>query len=295
MAKPYRHVLIATDFSEAATRAVRVGADLAQRFAARVTLLHAYDSILFERVVVPLSIGREDLQRQLADAARVELERIATAELADAESIDCVAVASDSPSRAIFEHAEAHGVDLCVIGTHGRSGLTRLLAGSIAESVVRNARCDVLTVRNAPKTWPPKHIVAATDLSDASRPAVARAVELGRALEAQVELLHVYDETLPIATDDGRFERVEHAHARLLAETKQAAEAYAPAPTPVVLRGKPPSRVVCEHAESLGADLVVVGTHGRTGLSQLFIGSEAQRIVRVAPSAALIVRSGEAS
>lgn len=289
--EPYRHILIATDFSEPAERAVKIGADLAQRFAARVTLLHAYDAVLFERVVAPLSIGREELERQMADTARAELERIARDHLADAEGVDCTTVAGDSPPRAIVEHAAQHGVDLCVLGTHGRSGLSRMLAGSVAESVVRNASCDVLTIRATPKSWPPSKILAATDFSDASQPAVARAVGLGEALSTTVSLAHVYDDSVPIPTPDGKFERKEHARQRLLEDTRRATETYTPAPSPVLLTGGNFARELCEHAERDGADLIVVGTHGRTGVAQVLIGSVAERVVRRAPAAALIVRS----
>lgn len=293
MSAPYQHILIATDFSDSAIPAVELGVDLVHRFAARVSLVHVYDGGIFQRAVAPMKIGREELEAQMASSARSELERLATDKLADAESIDCVPIAAEHPARAIVDHGKEHQVDLIVIGTHGRGGIGRLFAGSVAERVVRLAACDVLVVRSTPATWPPSTIVAATDFSDASQPAISRAAELSKSFEAQLELAHVFDETVPVPLPDGTFESLAHVHERFNVKLSEQAKKMSPRPSVVVLRGTSPAHALTTHAKTVESDLIVVGTHGRTGFAQVLIGSVAERVVRNAPTAALIVRSGQ--
>jgi nucleotide-binding universal stress UspA family protein len=292
MVQPYRHILIATDFSEPAEKAVKLGVDLVQRFAARVTLLHVYDATVFERAVAPLSIGHDELEKQMADSARAELERIASSQLADAEGVDCMPVPGSSPALTIVDHAKDHGVDLCIVGTHGRTGFRRVFSGSVAERVVRHASCDVLVVRQEPAAWPPEQILVGTDFSEASDPAATRASEIANALKATLTVAYVFDETVPIALPDGTFESLEHAETRLQKRAAEIAQSLEGPARSELLHGPSPAHALCEHARKPGS-LVVVGTHGRQGMAQLLIGSVAERVVRYAPTAALIVRSGE--
>ena len=89
------------------------------------------------------------------------------------------------------------------------------------------------------------------------------------------------------------FESLAHARERLRAQVAETAGAHSPSPKAAVLNGASPARALSAHAKSANADLIVVGTHGRTGIAQVLIGSVAERIVRYAPAAALIVRSGQ--
>ena len=133
MTSPARapQILFATDFSETAAEALRVAAEYAQRLGGRLHVLH---------VVVPgadwLAEPRaEQLTRGIEPAVAV----VAT-------------VAYGLPASAIVRYAEEHAIDLIVVGTHGRTGISRALTGSVAERVVRSAPCPVLTV---PRCWRP--------------------------------------------------------------------------------------------------------------------------------------------
>jgi nucleotide-binding universal stress UspA family protein len=123
-ARAVRDILLATDFSEASEPAVRVARDYAYRFGARVHLVH---------VAAPSDPG-----------AAARLGGIA-ATFAPAEVVARV-LGGPAPAAAIVGYAREHGIDLIVLGTHGRTGVSHLLLGSIAERVVRTAPCPVLTV-----------------------------------------------------------------------------------------------------------------------------------------------------
>jgi nucleotide-binding universal stress UspA family protein len=135
-------ILLPTDFSDCSARARSYACELAKRFQAEIHLLH-----VVAPVVVPAYVGYmpEELA-QPEEGAKRELEEWDDPALADATKV-VRAVASGTPFVEIVRYAREHELDLIVMGTHGRSGLTHALMGSVAEKVVRKAPCPVLTVR----------------------------------------------------------------------------------------------------------------------------------------------------
>lgn len=121
--EPVREVLLATDFSECAETAAATARYYASRFGARLHVLH----------VVWGDAGPSPRLEKLAQELRAGVPVV-------------TAVASGQPASEIVKYAAGHAIDLIVVGTHGRTGATRLLLGSVAERVVRLAPCPVLTV-----------------------------------------------------------------------------------------------------------------------------------------------------
>ena len=148
-----REVLFATDFSALAQRAAQTAADLARHFGARLHVLH----------VVGPTRDPQPAPNALGDTIE-----------ALGPGLRTVAVtATGSPSREIAAYAASHGIDLVVVGTHGRTGVSRALLGSVAEAVVRRATCRVLTVparleQGAPSPPPaePERCVVCSQISD---------------------------------------------------------------------------------------------------------------------------------
>jgi nucleotide-binding universal stress UspA family protein len=141
-----RLILAPTDFSEFSKQAVESALELAHAFGAKLLLLHVVELPAYPiEGFVPASMGTtllEDLERQASlDLARVLPEP----PNATAEVLRQVVVGT--PYRKIVEVAEAEKVDLIVMTTHGRTGLSHLVMGSVAERVVRTAPCPVLTIR----------------------------------------------------------------------------------------------------------------------------------------------------
>src|SRR6266511_5710538 len=144
-----RQILAPTDFSEFSKQAVQCAYELAQKFGAKLLLLHVVELPPYPiDGFVPARTGLlEDLQRQASlDLAQVLLE----AQGATVEIRRQVVVGI--PYRTIVEVAAAEKVDLIVMATHGRTGLSHLVMGSVAERVVRTAPCPVLTIRPAAPT-----------------------------------------------------------------------------------------------------------------------------------------------
>jgi len=150
MTRSFTHILVPTDFSTASAAALATAKELAERFGASIQLLHILEdpystSAYATEVYGYLPPGlKESWQRD----AEARLARLLPADEC-ARFGGTTAVLFGSPAKTIVEHAEQSGIDLIVMGTHGRSGVSHLLLGSVAERVVRTARCPVLTVRGA--------------------------------------------------------------------------------------------------------------------------------------------------
>jgi len=145
----FRRILVATDFAESAERALTCGVQLARRHSAELLLLHVYmDLPAYPEITAgQVEAIYEEQRRWIEDA----LERRARA--ARAEGLLARALLKTGPAAStIAETAAKEGADLIAVGTHGRSGLDRLIVGSVAERVVRLASCPVLVVKTADRT-----------------------------------------------------------------------------------------------------------------------------------------------
>lgn len=142
-----KQILCPVDFSDFSDYAMRYAALLAQKFEARLTLLHVVAPILVplpgDALVPPM---RQADLADIADACRERLTRTA-GDLAEKGIEVACQVTSGVPYLEILRMAEELHADMIVMGTHGRSGLVHLMIGSVAERVVRKAPCAVLTVK----------------------------------------------------------------------------------------------------------------------------------------------------
>jgi nucleotide-binding universal stress UspA family protein len=135
-----KNILVATDFGPASDAALKYGRALAKRFGARMHLLHAAENDFLRASVADPHVLKA------ATARRLE-ERLTAEDRAERSACAVLEVA-DRPCDAITAYAKRARIDLIVMGTHGRTGVSHLLVGSVAERVVRTAPCPVLTVRH---------------------------------------------------------------------------------------------------------------------------------------------------
>lgn len=130
------------DFSQASRAALEEAADLARRYGSELTLLHVFE---------PRGADTMAMMPEVVEQTRVELARLLGGWKAEAEGISGgtvhARVETGAAAREIVRFAEEAGCHLIVMGTHGRSGLRRLVIGSVAEKVIREAPCHVLVVR----------------------------------------------------------------------------------------------------------------------------------------------------
>ncbi|RMH57359.1 MAG: universal stress protein [Bacteroidetes bacterium] len=298
------HILVAYDYSAFANKALARALRLARVFEAELHVLYAdvlfttpHDETLPTHRGMPLEAVRAHLQETVERIAG-ELD-IPLADLAVTYAVDRDVAAAP----AILTYAEDHPIDLIVVGTHGRRGVPRLLLGSVAEEVVRAAPCPVLTVHgNEPDDARPiRRILVPIDFSRHARQALAHAKEMAHLLEAQLILQHVIQEQLhPAFYNTGIFsiydvepdieDRARAELQRFYDETDGPAAPPERAPRFVVGPGHPAHEIITL-AEEEQVDLIVMATHGRSGLERFLMGSVAERVVRRAPCSVFTVKS----
>ena len=144
-----RRILVATDFSEPAKAALDYGRSFARAYGARLCLLHVVDDIATRTAELTGSFVSVDRVQQRMEAdARARLEALLDDEDREVLRPELVVLRSGAPAQTILAFADGHQTDLIVVGTHGRTGLSRLFMGSVAQHIVRMAPCPVLTVRH---------------------------------------------------------------------------------------------------------------------------------------------------
>ncbi len=275
--EPFQTILFAADFSDASAEAFRVACSLAVEGQTRLHVLHVVET---RSVPEDTSfLGQVNIQYYEASSDRDRDERL--------EQELRMAYVPGTPVDVAYGVREGHaaaeilctagevGADLIVVGTHGRTGLSKLLTGSVATSVMRRASCPVLALHasNDPrKAEQPLTILLPSDFSENSEFALRVARELARDLGAQLTILHVapfdtyvQDMAVPVNLSLYREElerirrRVEGPDLKYPVETR-------------LIQGEPADEIIRTAAE-LGNGLIVMGTHGRTGLGRLLFGS----------------------
>ena len=148
-----QHVLVPIDFSATADRALAYAIALAQQLQARLTLLHVLDMTpvtMDEMTPGVVATYLDDLETDAQHLLQASRERVQRAGL-QGDSL----LVQGTPTQTIVDTAGEQGVDLILMGTHGRTGLAHVFLGSVAEHVVRQGPCPVLVVRRAPDTSAP--------------------------------------------------------------------------------------------------------------------------------------------
>lgn len=299
-------ILVPTDFSAPSDAAFAYARALAERFDASLHLAHA-----FEDPFTTAAFAAEmyaPLPANLRDKLLIDIERRLAEQFPPEDRTrfrGTTDIVTGPPARAIVEYSQSLGSDLIVLGTHGRGGMPHLLLGSVAERVVRTARCPVLTVRE-PVDSAIRHILVPTDFSDTADAALDYALLVAARYGASLQLLHVLDDPFVpegLAGDAYITEAPVLRSAMLRDAQNRLAHRVAPLRRGGEIEGSPGvarvdadalfghgARTIAEYAGERGADLIVIGTHGRTGVAHLLLGSVAERLVRHAPCPVLTVR-----
>jgi len=141
-----QRILLPTDFSAFSSTATKYACELATKFAAELHLLHALEVHLSSTPGFGMGLALPTYINESLKQAEKSLAGVLDPQWAAGHKI-VQAVVEGSPKVEIIRYARAHQIDLIVVATHGRTGLSHVLMGSVAESVVRTAPCPVLTVR----------------------------------------------------------------------------------------------------------------------------------------------------
>lgn len=206
------------------------------------------------------------------------------------------------PAQIVTATATAEKADLIVMSTHGRTGLTRWFMGSVTEQVLHHAPCPVLAVR---RNQPLANILLLLDGSALSERAITAAADIARITEGQLTLLRVQPPVNSIEEEELALHmRLEYgmeksAEEALLVcveeylDTVGHSETFANLPLQIVSRIGEPAEEILNYSRENHTDLIVMSTHGRTGLAKWVYGSVAEQVLRGTDTAVLIVRPEE--
>ena len=277
-------ILHPTDFSDGAARALEVAARVATAHRATLVILHA--EVLH---------GESSSEAGSALGEYVATARRLVDSLAARHPAAARVVVEPAGARTFFAHdairekaVELHA-DLIVMGTHGRRGLSRLLMGSNAERVLRQAPCHVLTVR-ADASVPPddelRELLVPVDFSECSRLGLDGALVLAANRRARVNVLHVMEPLPPWARYELGGDPRDRVKERLGAWVGDA-----PGVRHVVAKGHA-AEEIARVAEDLKVDLIVMSNRGATVADWLPVGTVTERVCRIARVPVLTMRPG---
>ncbi len=304
MTEAFRKILSPVYFDETSPAALDYARHFAQQNDGTVYLLHVVPTDEFHlhhQAYRPKEGGGAD-PVWAEKVAREKLQEIARERLGAVRYEVVIRLGSD-PATGILEAEKDLGANLVVMATHGRTGLSHLFLGSVAEKVVRESSCLVLTTHRQeelPTTQPFRKILVPVDIDNKSVVALSHARRIAEQNDGTVYPLHVVPtEEIYLHRDVYRPE--EGGGANLVqAEkvTKEKLEAIAgehlsgvryEAVTHV---SGDPARTILEVEKDLGADLVVMATHGFTGILHLMVGSLTEKLVRESFCPVLSIRGG---
>jgi nucleotide-binding universal stress UspA family protein len=297
--KAPRRILAPIDFSEASRKALEYAVQIATQADGEVQMLYVVEPPVFPEWGYAHLVIRDEKLRHTAVEKLEEWRRIVDPA---ARRITSNRVLTGDPDVKIVEAAREYAADLVVMASHGL-GLKHALLGSTVERVVRHAPCAVLTFRErvlsaedgAGRGLHPQRILVATDFSDNSRSAIHQAIALAtQNAGARVHLIYVMPTALPA---DLRHVGMALEEKSREAEARKILDAFAQSEVPEPVRGEALLRSggayheIHRAAEEMQADLIVLSTHGHSGMKHLLLGSTAERVVRYAPCPVLVTRS----
>jgi nucleotide-binding universal stress UspA family protein len=278
----YRQILVALDGSNAAHHALAV----ALRWpAARVTAA---------AVVPPPPGGLKDASPEIAAVLRAPYEEALARgrDLAATQGADLTTLLlTGEPHEAISQAARGQGADLVVIGKRGQDLPPGALMGKVTERVIGYCPLDVLVVPEEADLGL-ERLLLPVDGSRFSRRAQARALELAADVTGELVAVSVLDVPPGFAAEVPEVARDLHEKlAELVAGVAWEAQARDLSCRSTVAEGAA-YRVIVELAREWQAGLIVMGSHGRTGLKRLLMGSVTERVVGLAPCPVLVVKAG---
>ncbi|WP_457654613.1 universal stress protein [Rhodocaloribacter sp.] len=294
-------ILVPTDFSDFAAHAFDLALDLARRHGAEIHLLHTIHEIdvrTWDWITVTMPKEEEEIREELEADNAQQLFAFMAEHDTRGVTVRPVIRWGPAPAETVVAYAGETGTDLIVMGSHGRRGVRRMLLGSVTEEVVHTASCPVM-VAHVPEKSPSivRRILVPIDFSSAGAPALGWAETLASSYGARLVLLHVLEDFTPMEPYEVAFSNLIdevlpqlEAHAREALERTAASLAGKGFEAETHVEHGRPADGILDFAAGHDVGLIVMASHGRTGLERLLLGSVAARVMRSAPCPVLIVK-----
>ncbi len=314
-------ILVPTDFSEGSKHAYKFARALAQKFGGTVDFVHIIPMLKYlnesiGKLGIPLDMDKDIYPKILADAKKRikdELEINVPAELRGTTKVSI----NRKPSDAIVDFASENGYDMVVMGARG-SHNNSLFKGSTAEKVIRNSKVPVLTVQGDLPPNGVNRVLVPSDYSDLSVESLKYALCMATSLEAEITILHVlelYGTSVENEKREEGLSETESVRKKLITKfekylkdnkignsswnleqhsdqhwlVQQEGGNRKVKFNTVVLKGISAHYEIVDFASD-DTDMIVMATHGRSGLSHLFLGSTTEKVIMSSEIPVLTIR-----
>jgi len=293
----FRRLFVAIDFSPGSDEALRQAHGRAVSTGAQLAVCHIVPNELRNNLLFP-HISRITAMKiplaieHIAEAASARVTEITGRSQGEFELI----IDDGTPQALILSRAEDWHADLIIVGSHGQTSAADTLLGSVTNSIIRHAHCPVLIVRPGKSTG---RIIAGTDFSDPALPAIRAAADEAERTGAVLTVLHSLDLVwAPAAYPAMAFggapfnvspDQIKELEAIATQRLEESLKQLNVSGNTLVTTGSAGTALI-EVASERKADLIVVGTIGRTGLRRALLGSVAETVAKGAPCSILIVR-----
>jgi len=275
-----KNILVPTDFSECARFAVNTAIDIAKKNDATIHLLHVVDIPLTSYDAGMNTYENIPETMFLMEHAKKNMEKLIAEKVFDGVNITTI-VEFDLTYARISNEAKNKKADLIVMGSHGASGFKELVLGSNAERVVRFSECPVLTIKKDRTIFNPENIVLASDFTEDSDAFFKQFFNFSSLFDAHLHLLKVNTavnfETTKISRklmeDFIVNHNLEHQNCSVHIYNDETEEDG-----------------IINFCDEVDAELIVIGTHGRTGIAHLINGSLAENVINHAARPVLSIK-----
>lgn len=290
---PMKQILLATDGSESCEGAVKEAIYLAKSCGAKLSVINVLETNPeFE------TVGLKVVEK-MENAAREHLEMIRKDAAAQNVEVEAIVRRTDQPYKVISEEAANIKADVIVMGRRGKTGLEKMLMGSVTAKVIGYAPCKVLVVPRSANIAC-ENILIATDGSKYSAAAAKEAISIAKRCKSKLIIISaVHSESLSsMSPDTGYTQSQQQAIAKQelqraeinISAVKELAVKEDIHAEGLIVEGRP-FEAIAQAAKDKNIDLIVVGSHGRTGISKFLMGSVTERIIGHADSAVLVVKA----
>lgn len=293
----FKNILIPVDDSSCSSHAADAGLELAKRFNSSVFITHVVGELPKMYQGSEWAEGLLEQGERVLDTWRKKGEE-------QEINLEASVITSRDIAQGIIKTAQDRSCDIIVMGTHGRKGLAHAFLGSVAERVSRLATLPVLLVRETkhPTSTTFQRILVAVDGSAASRKALKTADRLAKRTDAELHLVHVIPDVPPPLVDplgvggvaasltyNDTLKQLEH-EARIVMEVSRAEiDTEKTVFHTARAQRERVADVIIHYANEKQCDLIVMGTHGRTGFDRLLLGSVAEGVAHNTPVPLLLV------
>lgn len=282
-------ILVPTDFSELSLKAIKVANKYASIFDGKISLIHSHIPIteLDEPYAIGMSSKIYQDYEEIEESIKKKLNTIAEEHVDDKRRGE-ILVHIGNPAQSVVEVSEEH--DIIIMSTHGRTGFSRFLLGSVAEKVLRMSKVPVMVVEDESDVGNFEKILVTTDFSDNAVAAYPKALELAKKTGGSVDILHIlsFDQFEDDETDPSikkiREQRMNLIEKEYFHELGDRVSSY------TLVSDDSPHEAILKYTKSTPYNLIVMSTVGKTGINYLMMGSTTANVVRHVKTAVLSVR-----